>query len=55
MALIPVDELSALQETVHLMGSPKNAARLLATLARSKRDKQDPVELEVLMKELGVR
>jgi antitoxin YefM len=36
-ALIPVDELPSLRETVHLLRSPKNAARLLTALARSTR------------------
>src|SRR5688500_3045102 len=54
MALIPAEELSSLQETAHLMRSPENAARLLAALTRSRKGKQKPVELEALMKELGL-
>lgn len=54
MALLPADELSSLQETAHLLRSPKNAARLLTALARSQKQKVKPVELEALMKELGL-
>jgi antitoxin YefM len=52
MALLPADELSSLQETAHLLRSPKNAARLLAALARSQRQETPAVELETLMEEL---
>jgi len=38
MALIPADELSSLQETVYLLRSPRNAARLLTALARSRKE-----------------
>ena len=55
MALVPADELSSLQETAYLLRSPKNAARLLAALTRSQRKgKRKPVDLEALMKELGL-
>jgi antitoxin YefM len=52
MALVPADELSSLQETAHLLRSPKNAARLLAALVRSQKETTQPAELEALMKEL---
>jgi antitoxin YefM len=35
VALIAADELRGLQETVHLLRSPRNAERLLRTLARA--------------------
>jgi antitoxin YefM len=35
VALIPADELSSLMETAHLLRSPKNAKRLLQSLAQS--------------------
>ena len=55
MALVPADELSSLQATAYLLRSPKNAARLLAALTRSQKGaKRKPVDLEVLMKELGL-
>jgi antitoxin YefM len=36
LALIPASELRSLKETAHLLRSPRNAARLLAALARSR-------------------
>jgi len=54
MALLPADELSSLQETAHLLSSPRNAARLLAALARSQRSETAAVEIETLMEELGL-
>lgn len=35
MALIPADELRGLQETAHLLRSPRNAQRLLQALRRA--------------------
>lgn len=35
LAMVSAAELSGLRETVHLLRSPANAARLLAALARS--------------------
>ena len=35
MALIPADELRSLEESVHLLRSPKNAQRLLHALQRA--------------------
>lgn len=54
MAIIPAEELSSLQETAHLLRSPKNAARLLAALARSHEGSSEPVDLELVMKEFGL-
>lgn len=54
MALVPADELSSLQETAHLLRSPKNAARLLAALARSQGREVPAVDLDTLMEELGL-
>ncbi len=54
MALIPAEELSSLQETAHLLRSPKNANRLLAALARSYEQTTRPADLEDLAKELGL-
>ena len=53
MALIPADELARLEETAHLLRSPKNAARLLAALARSVGRTTPPVELAELRRQLG--
>lgn len=54
MALLPADELSSLQETAHLLRSPKNAARLLTALSRSLRETESSVDLEQLRTELGL-
>ena len=36
LALLPAHELRSLKETAHLLRSPRNAARLLGALARSR-------------------
>lgn len=36
LALLPAHELRSLRETAHLLRSPRNAARLLSALARSR-------------------
>jgi antitoxin YefM len=38
VAIIAADELAGLEETAYLLRSPKNAARLLGSLAESKRN-----------------
>ena len=38
MALIPADELRSLEESAHLLRSPKNAQRLLQALQRALED-----------------
>ena len=53
-ALVPAEELSSLRETAYLLRSPKNAARLLAALVRSQKGTTEPVELNALMRELGL-
>lgn len=54
MALLPAEELSSLRETAHLLRSPKNAARLLSSLARSYEQSSAPVDLDAVAKELGL-
>jgi antitoxin YefM len=47
LVLIPARELRSLKETVHLLRSPRNAARLMAAVARSNEEggeKFDAVE-----------
>jgi antitoxin YefM len=48
LALIPAAELKSLQETAHLLRSPKNAARLLAALTRAEARAIEPTSLEAL-------
>lgn len=54
MAILPARELRSLQETAHLLRSPRNAARLLAALNRSKRSEGTEVDLESLAREFGL-
>lgn len=54
LALIPAAELRSLQETAHLLRSPKNAARLLAALTRAEAHANDPTSLEALRAMLEV-
>ena len=39
VALIAADELSSLNETLYLLSSPRNRARLLAALKRARMDR----------------
>lgn len=48
LALIPAAELKSLQETAHLLRSPKNAARLLAALRRAEELTADSTSIEAL-------
>jgi antitoxin YefM len=56
VAMLPAAELSSLRETLHLMSSPKNAARLLAAEARadSHRGRRRQMTVEQLKAEVGL-
>ena len=54
VALIAADELSSLQETAHLLRSPKNAQRLLKALRRAQARSLKPQPLEKLRRDLGM-
>jgi antitoxin YefM len=54
MALLPAHELASLQEIAYLLRSPKNAARLVAALTRSRGTKRKAVELARLRGSLRV-
>ena len=54
VALIAADELASLQETAHLLRSPKNAARLLRALERALARTLEPEPLEKLRQEMGL-
>lgn len=55
VALIAADELESLQETAHLLRSPKNAQRLLTALARAlEGEGLLPSSTAQLRKELGL-
>lgn len=53
VALIAAEELSSLQETAHLLRSPKNAERLLRALGRAIARTERPKTLVALRRELG--
>ncbi|MEO7084624.1 MAG: type II toxin-antitoxin system prevent-host-death family antitoxin [Gemmatimonadaceae bacterium] len=54
MAMLPADELASLQETAHLMRSPKNARRLLEAIARANNGEGEVVDPRVLRDTLGL-
>jgi antitoxin YefM len=54
VALIAADELESLQETAHLLRSPKNAQRLLAALARARSQDLSASSVDELRQELGL-
>ncbi len=54
VALIAETELSSLLETAYLLRSPKNAARLLSALERSKARTTEPMSVDQLCEELGI-
>jgi len=54
VAMIAAYELASLQETVHLLRSPRNAARLLAALERAERGEGIRMSPDELRVELGL-
>ncbi len=54
VALIAADELAGLLETAHLLRSPANAERLLATLARVRQNQGTPQSIVELKREVGL-
>lgn len=54
VALIAADELESLQETAHLLRSPKNARRLLVALERALQRSEKPETLKSLKNEMGL-
>ena len=54
MALIPAAELRSLEETAHLLRSPKNARRLLRALQRALDDAGTAVSPGSLRSEFGL-
>jgi antitoxin YefM len=54
VALVSAAELRSLQETLHELRSPRNAARLLAALSRARSRKTRPQSVAALRKEFGV-
>jgi len=54
VALIAADELRSLQETAHLLRSPRNARRLIAALARARRGSGKPMTTATLRRKIGL-
>jgi antitoxin YefM len=54
VALIAADELASLQETAHLLRSPKNALRLLTALHRAIERTEQPQTLDELRRDSGL-
>ena len=55
VALVPASELSGLEETEYLLGSPKNAERLLTSLRRARRGEGVSKTVDELADEVGLR
>lgn len=53
VALVAAAEVTGLLETAHLLRSPKNARRLLASLRRALDDETAPASVNDLRRELG--
>ena len=54
VALITASELTGLLETAHLLGSPKNAQRLITALKRAVAGTVQPQSVQDLRQELGL-
>jgi antitoxin YefM len=54
VAMIAADELRSLQETAHLLRSPRNAERLLRALARAEAGEGEPQSIDDLKREVGL-
>ena len=54
VALISAAELRSINETAHLLRSPRNAALLLAAMDRARRGKGRRMTVEQLRRELGL-
>lgn len=54
VAMITADELTGILETAHLLRSPNNAKRLLATLDRVKKASGTPQTIDELRSEVGL-
>lgn len=54
VAMIAADELASLQETAHLLRSPKNALRLLTALHRAIERTEQPQTLDELRRDIAL-
>ncbi len=53
--MLPLHEWEGLQETAHLLRSPANARRLLASLARLEQGEGEQLSIETLAARSGVQ
>ena len=54
LAILPADELSSIQETAHLLRSPKNARRLIESLVRALEGHGESTTPNALAAKLGI-
>lgn len=54
VALVSAAEMRSLQETAHLLRSPRNAQRLMTALLRARKGKGRPQNTKTLREELGL-
>jgi len=54
VALVPAEELAGLEETAHLLRSPRNARRLLGALRRAEKRQGKPMSVAQLRREIGL-
>lgn len=54
VVLVAASEFAGLEETAHLLRSPKNARRLLSALARAREDTVEPSTVDELRREIGL-
>jgi antitoxin YefM len=54
VALVPAADLASLEETAHLLRSPRNAKRLLTALRRANAKARKPESVDNLRREMGL-
>ncbi|MBI4583188.1 MAG: type II toxin-antitoxin system prevent-host-death family antitoxin [Planctomycetes bacterium] len=54
VVILAADEFESLQETAHLLASPKNAARLLSALSRARKGSTRPMSVKRLREASGL-
>jgi antitoxin YefM len=54
VVLVAEEEWSSLEETAHLLRSPRNAERLLRSIERAQRGEGEPTTVEALREEFGL-
>lgn len=54
LAILPADELAGIQETAHLLRSPRNARRLIEALVRALENHGEATSVHALRQQLGI-